>query len=273
MERRIKLILSDIDSTILPAGSPAVSERTRQAFHAARAAGITVGPASGRGIKQIPPFFSGDTSCCETCIATNGLEVYLAGEKICERILPRAALEKTAAYLTELPGAGLICFDGAQPLLCVGDVADLDAVFPRYAQTCTIVGHLPDFPVIKANAFMRTDMPGTVAFVDGLNRAIDGLDFDVPIVGYSNIMPAGWNKGAAVRFLAERMGIGLDEVVVFGDAGNDLTMFDVVTHSVAVENATEDAAAAARWHIGRCDEDAVAAAIEALARGAWPFSA
>ena len=35
--------------------------------------------------------------------------------------------------------------------------------------------------------------------------------------------------------------------------------------SVAVANATPAAAAAARYHIGRCDEDSVAAALEEIA--------
>jgi hydroxymethylpyrimidine pyrophosphatase-like HAD family hydrolase len=43
-------------------------------------------------------------------------------------------------------------------------------------------------------------------------------------------------------------------------------------NGVAVEGSAPDAAAAARWHIGRCEDEAVAAAIEALAAGEWPFA-
>ena len=66
--------------------------------------------------------------------------------------------------------------------------------------------------------------------------------------------------------------MGLDEVVVFGDADNDLPMFAAVENPVAVAGATPEAAEAARWHIGACEDDAVAAAIEALAAGEWPFT-
>ena len=52
------IILSDIDGTIMPAGTHCVSERTRAAFHAAMEAGLAIGPASGRGVGQIPAFFS-----------------------------------------------------------------------------------------------------------------------------------------------------------------------------------------------------------------------
>ena len=104
-----------------------------------------------------------------------------------------------------------------------------------------------------------------------LNAEVTAFDVDRAMPAYSNVMPRGWNKGSAVRWLVERLGVGLDEVVVFGDANNDLPMFSVVPNSVAVAGASSEAAAAARWHIGACEDDAVAAAIEALARGEWPF--
>ena len=85
--------------------------------------------------------------------------------------------------------------------------------------------------------------------------------------------PAGVNKGTGLLALAELLGIPHDATIAVGDADNDLSMFAAVENSVAVAGATTEAAAAARWHIGPCEDDAVAAAIEALAAGAWPFEA
>ena len=110
------------------------------------------------------------------------------------------------------------------------------------------------------------------ALIDLLNEEVERLDFDFACTGFSNIMPRGYNKGSGVRALCEALRITVDDVVVFGDAGNDLAMFSVVPDSVAVANAQQAAADAARWHIGQCKDDAVAAAIESLASGAWPFS-
>lgn len=267
--QQIKLILSDIDDTIMPKGAACVSERTRAAFHAALDAGLAIGPASGRGFAQIAPFFAGDTACCATAICTNGLEVWSAGERICQQLLPRESLEQLIDVLYHLPRAGLVCFDGAQPIICAGERDDLNEVFPAYARVAQLHDGLPDFSVLKANVFQVTDDAGTDELVALLNERVEGLDFDKPMVGYTNIMPSGWNKGAAVTYLAAHLGVSLDEVVVFGDAGNDLTMFNVVENAVAVANATPEAAAAARWHIGRCDEDAVAATIEQIVAGTW----
>lgn len=130
---------------------------------------------------------------------------------------------------------------------------------------------LPDFPVIKANVFTGAGERAAAALVARLNAEVTALDVDRAMPTYSNIMPRGWNKGTAVAWMAERLGVGLDEVVVFGDADNDLPMFSAVPNSVAVSGATGEAANAARWHIGACEDDAVAAAIEGLAAGEWPF--
>ncbi len=269
----IKLIMSDIDGTVLPLGNATVSGRTLGAFQAALDAGIAIGPASGRGFKQIPAFFSGSEACCATCIATNGLEVYHAGALVCSNPPARTALEQLLQELDGIDGAGLVVLDGEQPYLCSSSSTGFGAVVPSYAKIALPSDGLPDFEVLKANVFLDTDMAGTRALCDQLNQAIDGLDFDVPMRGFLNIMPAGWNKGSALRALCEYLGISTDDVVVFGDAGNDLAMFRVAGHPVAVGNATDEARAAARWHIGRCEDDAVAAAIEALAAGEWPFTA
>ena len=272
MPGRIKLILCDIDGTILPKGRSQVSARTIRAFHAALDAGLVIGPASGRGIEWIPPFFGGDAACCATCLATNGLQVYLNGALAHEERQPHDALVRLATMLADVPRSGMLCFDGGAPLLVAGSREDLRRPFPAYAETCVPVDAVPDV-VVKANVFVDTDEVGTRALLARAARKVPELDLDYAHVGFSNVMPHGYNKGSGARMLCELLGIDTSEVVVFGDAGNDLPLFSVVPNSVAVANAQPEAARAARWHIGRCEDDAVAVAIEALAVGEWPSSA
>jgi len=267
----VKLILTDIDETIMPKGQTSVSVRTIAAIHAAQDAGIHVGPASGRGREWIPPFFRGDQACCSTMLATNGLQVYLEGELIHEEHSPHDALESVRRIVEATPGAGLLVFDGGTPLLVAGTREDLSYPFPSYAKACRDVDGVPDFPVVKSNVFLNGDDEETYALIDLLNERVDGLDFDFARTGFSNIMPRGYNKGSGVLALCEALRITVDDVVVFGDAGNDLAMFSVVHDSVAVANAQQVATDAARWHIGQCRDDAVASAIESLAAGEWPF--
>ncbi|MGB6219457.1 HAD-IIB family hydrolase [Haloferula sp.] len=53
-----------------------------------------------------------------------------------------------------------------------------------------------------------------------------------------DLLPMTANKGNALRWICERLGIGLDEVVVCGDTGNDSSMFLVPgVRGIAVGNA------------------------------------
>ena len=100
-----------------------------------------------------------------------------------------------------------------------------------------------------------------------LREEFPHLDFVFPSSSAPliDILPEGWSKGAAVIYIARELGVGLDEVAVFGDSENDLAMIEAVPNSVAVSNATDDIAQVARWHIGSSDDDAVADALFAIA--------
>lgn len=269
-----RLILSDMDNTILPKGEKTVSVRTHEAFRKALSAGIPIGPSSGRARSWVPPMFAGDEECCATAVATNGLEVYLEGTCIHHEYFSHRALSDLLDVLSSHPGCGLLCFTDKVPYLVRGTRKELSESFPAYAEAAKMADGLPEGKITKTNVFCPgITRPETQELVDALGEEAEGLDFDLAFPGYLNAMPAGWNKGRGIQVLCEALGCTMDEVVVFGDANNDLAMFDVAENSVAVSNATEEAAAAAKWHIGACADDAVAEAIEALACGIWPFTA
>ncbi|MBR3226514.1 MAG: HAD family phosphatase [Atopobiaceae bacterium] len=269
----IRLILTDIDGTILPYGKKQVSDRVRAAFHAAQDAGIHVGPASGRGFSYIPVTFGGDATCSATCLATNGMQVFLDGALIHQELLPRAPLVRIAKLLANVRHAGLICFEDGVPLLVEGDVADLEKSFPLYARESHHVTDVPAHDIEKANVFVAGDMAYTREVLEYLDDRIEGVGFDLPMAGFLNIKPIGWSKASGIDVMCDALGIGLDQVVVFGDGGNDVEMLAHVPHSVAVADAAPDAAVAAHWHIGTCEDESVAKAIEALAAREWPFGA
>ena len=268
----IKLILSDIDGTILPYGQRVVSEACLAAFHAALDAGIHIGPASGRGASGAASAFGGDEACCQTVLATNGMELYLDGELVHVSYLEREDLVAMAEVVHELDGCGLACFDKGDACVVEGRIEDLAASFPAYGPTARYIDEVPHTPVVKANIFTPVDFDATKRVLELLRERVPQVDYSLPQPGFVNMTPHGWNKGTAVELLCEKLGIGLDQAVVFGDANNDVEMLKHVPNSVAVAAATPDAKAAARWHIGAVEDDAVPAAIAAIARGEWPFT-
>lgn len=82
-------------------------------------------------------------------------------------------------------------------------------------------------------------------FLDGEDRQRIAATFrsrgcDVEIVTshgrYLDVLPNGINKGAAVDFVAERMGLLRARVAVAGDSGNDLGMLRSCVHPIVVGN-------------------------------------
>ena len=61
------------------------------------------------------------------------------------------------------------------------------------------------------------------------------------------IVPRSASKGSALQALAKSLNIPMDEVMVFGDSDNDLSMLKAAGVSVAMGNANERVRASARF--------------------------
>ena len=72
----------------------------------------------------------------------------------------------------------------------------------------------------------------------------------------------GVNKGSAVQALCARLGLAPEQVMAFGDAGNDLELLRWAGWSFAMGNASDEAKAAARYVTGSNTEAGVAMAVE-----------
>lgn len=270
----IKLILTDIDGTILPLGQKVVSEHTRMAIRTALDAGIRVGVATGCALSGALPTFGGDATYIQTALAVNGMQVYLDGALIHEERLDHDQLVRIAEAVRAVPRAGFICFGGSQVdevHLVSGVVEDLAIAFPAYAEKAQPAAAVPDFPIVKANVFVAGDMAATRALIDYLREKVPGIGFNLPMPAFLNVVPLGYSKATGIDHLCTALGVGLDEVMVFGDGGNDLEMLQHVENSVAVANAAPEVLAAARYRIGDCADESVAAVMLALAAGKNPF--
>ena len=78
----IKLVLSDMDNTLVPFGARTASPRTIEAIHDVLDAGVRFGPATGRDYVELMRFFSMDESCFMSGIFSNGKRVRVDGEYV-----------------------------------------------------------------------------------------------------------------------------------------------------------------------------------------------
>ena len=272
----IKLALTDMDDTLVAAGRDGASERAVDAIHAMQAAGLHVGPVSGRQPGAMGWMFGGRSECFSTGAFCNGQVIFVDGEVAAAHATDGAALMRLAEWLEEETD------DTFLKIYELGDdfMGDAGVFVTRDRdRVCRALGtggnawlrgedapmrfDLGDKPCYKANIWSAGSREHLAQIRDRVAAEVPELELVFPNnrVRLFDITPAGWNKGCAVAELARILGLSLDEVAVFGDSDNDLPMIEAVPNSVAVVNANEAVRTAARWHIGAAADDAVADAL------------
>ena len=82
-------------------------------------------------------------------------------------------------------------------------------------------------------------------------------------VNFLEIVAPHVSKGEALAFMGERLGIGLEDMVSFGNSENDISMLQATGHSVAVGNAEDHVKTIAKEVCDTNENDGVAKWIEA----------
>ena len=266
----IKLVLSDMDNTLIPFGRSCASERTLAAIHACLDAGVAFGPATGRNRSEVAGFLGYDEDVYQTAVLVNGQQVYLQGKLVAQETLDEGALRHVQELIRGRRGVALLVYRPDGTCDWVGDEPEHLGKFMVNAMHNGSQRHesLPSYPVVKAGLVALVERDEELALQAELTAACPQLDFLNTVPQWFDVIPHGWSKVHGIEVLEKALGITPDELCVFGDAPNDLAMFAHATHSCAVANATPDALAAARWHVGASADDGVAVALEQIAEAA-----
>ena len=272
----IRLVLSDLDATLIWRDDHVISRFALDAVHALQDAGVHFAPCTGRIYRDLPQMFAGDESACSTAVTSNGQLVYLDGELVEKVELDHGALVEAASALAGVEDAYLVVEYGGEKVAVGADLSYVLAHPDNFWRVETAVPAVPDDPCYKANVRVVGSFDRCRGVASLLADRLPGLDFVCPMPGtpHIDITPHGFGKDHGGDFLMERLGLTPDEVCCFGDAENDLAVLRHYPHSVAVANAVPAVRACARHHIGPADEESVAHALldiaEATAAGRMP---
>lgn len=267
----IKLVLSDMDNTLVPFGARHASPRTIEAIHAVLDAGVRFGPDTGRDYVELMRFFKMDEACFMTGIFSNGKRVRADGRYVQTTLIDHDVLVRIDQALRPEEGMFLVCYPAEtnlfNPAYGVGVSSAALAVFEaRTSFNGGTVDEVPDIDFVAA----------TIACPGGPERmercrqiiadAVPEVRIVSPIPEWFDVLPVGTSKAAGLEVLLDALGIGVDEVAVFGDAENDLEIMRKVPHSVAVANASDEVLGVARHRVGASADEGVADALFEIAR-------
>ncbi len=264
---QIKLIATDMDGTLLN-GRREISPANIRAIEKAQALGVRVALCSGRSVYNAASTAIRNGLRGFIVLGLNGAHCAMSvDEEPYEDIRMNDAAFKLCVERLKSLGGKLVCF---APRTVITLNAPKEKGFEHYGADDRDV--YPTEQLYGIEALERITSASKMVYVDedtdrlsraeGLVSGIAGIDITSSWSDNIEIMPAGMNKGAALRRLVERLGISMSEVMAFGDYDNDISMIESAGFGIAMGNANEKVKGAARYTTDTNDNDGLALAIE-----------
>ncbi|MBO3734669.1 HAD family hydrolase [Glycomyces niveus] len=268
LDRVPRLVATDLDGTVVRSDET-VSPRTLAALKRLAAAGVILVGATGRGPRLLE-LCRNDVPSADFLVLGQGAFVY------------ECRYDDTVVQLADRSVEGEVLHQALR--LIEAEVGPVRALAEPADPDRHITGDpMPDWPW---TAVTLETAPRDVAFhgpmVKGyfvsdvytgpelLVAAKDVIDPSLVTVtesgvGMLEVCPVGVTKAAGIQVVLDKFGIDWADVLVFGDATNDLSMMEAAGHSVAMPNGHPwvQAAATEIAPAGNND-DGVAQYIEAL---------
>lgn len=266
----IRLIALDMDGTLLGDDHATIPQRNIDALRAAAARGVHIAIATGRSWSLVREI-AAQLGVASYGITANGALVLdvKRGEPLVKfpmdpaqcveiiRVLRRHGL----FYELYVDGSNYVQADEVEG---ARDFSLSDAFYEMFVRNMTTVpdmeafaaGALPEkFDVFYVPAHQRAEIlrelnaTGPMAVTGALQTNLE-------------MTAQGVNKGRALAALAEKLGLGPQQVMAFGDADNDLEMLEWAGWSFAMGNGTDQAKAAAKFTAATNREGGVGLAVE-----------
>lgn len=262
---KYKMIAVDIDDTLLNSRKE-LSQRTRQALTKAQQSGIKVVIATGRmpyGARKYAEMldvFRYDGYY----MSFNGGAIFNArGECIRKTHLDRKFIEPLYNILRPTTATVVVHKDGEMYAdRKVNPYTDR----PSWSNglPLNLVDDIAEFVDWDLHKVVIVDEPEKLKSIQNsvLGKFGDELDAYFSAPYFLEVMPKGINKGKALEIICRDCGVGLSEVIAFGDNFNDISMIKAAGMGVAMGNAEPELKELADFVTDDCDHDGIASALE-----------
>jgi Cof subfamily protein (haloacid dehalogenase superfamily) len=287
MHPPVRLVAIDIDGTLLPTFSQAISPRNAEALRAAQRAGVTVAIATGRRTAYTAPLLAGlGLRADMPLITSNGAVTRTLGGDPLDRshLQARVARELcgllrpfgTLVFTFDMVGRGELVledFEQAHQRIALWVEANRDAIeIVQPLENALNEGNDPIQGMVTGGV-ERMRQAEKALKSSSLSTLCEAVRTEYPARDLSivDLLPPGVSKGWALERLAARLGVDRKETMAIGDNWNDVNMLEWAGQAVLMGNAAQDLRTMAKTNGWKQappnDEDGVAITLErALSR-------
>lgn len=248
------LIFFDIDGTLISEPMGGISESTHKAIQKARENGNICMINTGRSLKLVGPEVTGETEFDGLAMGCGTMITY-RGEVLLHKTFSK---EEAVRIICGLRKRGIdACLEGSEDNYCESDDKIFTETFRKFIHLYDSLGYgsFEEAPGHFDKFYAYVDR---VEKMDAFRREFGGmLDFVDRKGGYFEIMPKGYSKASAMRFVSEKLGIPMSQTVAIGDSSNDIPMLECAGIGIAMGNATEDVKEFAEFVTTKVDEDGI----------------
>ena len=284
MHPRVRLVAIDVDGTLLPSFSQAVSERTAQSVRSAQAAGIIVAVATGRRVAYTAPLLKPIGLRHDTpMITSNGAVTRTLGGEAMDHCHLESRVARALCGLLRPFGTLVFTFDRSGR----GELVLEDLEMAAGNISMWVEANRNAIEVIRPLEDALNDGEDPIqGMVTGrlgkMKQAEEALkasrwhshcecvrtEYPARDLSILDLMPPGVTKGWALARLAARLGIAAGETMAIGDNWNDLSMMEWAGQAILMGNAAGELRTLAKlrgWkQAPPNDQDGVAVILEKL---------
>ncbi len=256
--RGVQLIALDIDGTLMDRDKR-FPEINCRALQACEARGVRVALISGRSFELMRQF-ARELGIHPLMAACNGARIEAGedGPTLAERTFRREDAERVCRALED---SGMYFNSYRRGKCYMGNPQVRPSLGPRYAHHVPGIVGDPGYPyetVCDRDRLWGEGMDGVYKFVvmgapydpgfDRIQAELKDMGLSVSSASRRNkeFMPAGVDKGYAVRKICESLNVAPERVMAFGDMTNDIPMLRAAGVPVAMENGEDSVKAVAK---------------------------
>ncbi len=271
----IKLIVTDLDGTLMAPDHTTVTERTRRALKEAHDKGVKTAIATGRTISLIG-MVTNQVDFIDYVIYSNGAAVY---DRVNKKLIYTSFFDtenalELAKFLDSEPVFYEIYANGWSYIrndkVSLFDMGNLPKDFiDEITKHTVFVDDMCE--IIKKSDVEKFNIssmaPERAEYITEKLISFKDTEWtsslpDSKVQNQMEFMKKGVNKGAAVKGMCSVLGISPESVMAFGDAQNDCSMLELAGWSFAMGNACEECRQTAKYITDTNANNGLAKAVE-----------